>query len=446
MAETNVTADVNTENPPEEEKNEAKTETTAAAAAPAPVKEMRAIVLTGFGGFKSVKVMKKSEPTPGEGEVLIRVKVCGLNFFDLMTRLGAIDNAPKTPFVLGCECAGEVEAVGENVTTYQPGDKVVALTDARAWAEAVVVPTRHIYKMPVGMSFQDAAALTMNFVVAYILLFDIAGLQKGKSLLIHSAGGGVGQAVAQLCKTVEDITIYGVASQSKHEAIKDSFAHLIDRSHDYVPEVRKLSPEGVDIVLDCLGGEDCNRGYGLLKPMGKYVLYGTSNIVTGETKSIFSLAKTWWQVDKVNPLKLYDENKSLGGLHFRHLLYNQGGHDYVRSVVEKIFKLWQEGKIKSVIDSIWAFEDVADAMQKLHDRKNVGKVVLDPAAEPKPKPPGKACKEGKDKEPKERTASESKAASVESADGDEAKEPVPSSAVEAPADQETEVVDVAEKK
>lgn len=397
-----------------DEKNEAE------AALPSP-KEMRAVVLTGFGGLKSVKILKRPEPSLGEGEVLIRIKACGLNFLDLMARQGVIDNAPKTPFILGFECAGEVEAVGDNVTTYKPGDKVVALTDSRAWAEAVVVPTKFVYKMPVGMSFLDAAAITMNFVVAYILLFEIAGLQKSKSVLVHSAGGGVGQAVSQLCKTLEDVTIFGVASQSKHDAIKEGFTHLIDRTQDYIQEVRKISAEGVDIVLDCLGGEDCNRGYGILKPMGKYVLYGSSSIVTGETKSLFNFAKSWWQVDKVNPLKLYDDNKSIGGLHLRHLLYQQGGNDYVRAIVEKVFKLWQEGKIKPVVDSTWALEDVPEAMLKLHDRKNVGKVILDPHMEPKPKPQGKGVKEAKDKEAKEKSG-DSKAPSLESADGEEVKE------------------------
>lgn len=408
-AETSVNAENKSNGAPEAEKKED-------APTPPSPKEMKAVVVAGFGGLKSVKILTRQEPTVGEGEVLIRVKACGLNFLDLMARQGVIDNVPKTPFILGFECAGEVEAVGDNVTTYKAGDRVVALTDSRAWAEAVVVPTKYVYKMPVGMSFLDAAAITMNFVVAYILLFDIAGLQKGKSVIIHSAGGGVGQAVSQLCKTLEDVSLFGVASKSKHEDIKDGFTHLIDRTQDYIQEVRKLSPEGVDIVLDCLGGEDCNRGYGILKPMGKYVLYGSSSIVTGETKSLFNFAKSWWQVDKVNPLKLYDDNKSLGGLHLRHLLYQQGGHDYVRTVVEKVFKLWQEGKIKPVVDSTWALEDVPEAMLKLHDRKNIGKIVLDPTMEPKPKPQGKGSKESKEKN------ADSKAASVESADGEEAKE------------------------
>ncbi|KAK9892120.1 hypothetical protein WA026_018323 [Henosepilachna vigintioctopunctata] len=103
----------------------------------------------------------------------------------------------------------------------------------------------------------------------------------------------MGQAIVQLAKTVEDVTIIGICSKSKHEALKDSpIDHLLERGNDYPSEVRKIAPEGVDIVLDCLCGEECNKGYNLLKPMGRYILYGSSNVVTGETKSFFSAARS----------------------------------------------------------------------------------------------------------------------------------------------------------
>ncbi|XP_052130117.1 synaptic vesicle membrane protein VAT-1 homolog-like [Frankliniella occidentalis] len=375
-----------------------------------PPKEMRAVVLTGFGGLKSVKLLKKPEPTLAEGEVLIRVKACGLNFQDLMVRVGAIDSPPKTPVILGFECAGEIEAVGEGVEDFKVGDRVVALPEYRAWAELVAVPAKYVYRLPADMSFLDASAIAINYAVAYMLLFDVGNLQPGKVLLVHSVGGGVGQAVCQLARTVEGVKIIGVASKAKHEAIQGSIDHIIERGTDYASEVRKLYPEGVDIVLDCLCGEECNRGYSLIKPMGKYVLYGSANVVTGETKSIFSVAKSWWQVDKVSPIKLFDENKTLAGLNMRHLMYQQGGAAHIKSVMDKVFALWSKGKVKAVIDSTWALEDVPEAMQKMHDRKNVGKILLDPSMEPKPKPATPAKGKGKsssiDKEDKKKDEEE----------------------------------------
>ncbi|XP_046328958.1 synaptic vesicle membrane protein VAT-1 homolog-like [Haliotis rufescens] len=351
----------------------------------APTKVMKSVVLTGFGGLKMLKVQQKPEVTAAGGELLVRVRACGMNFPDLMVRQGVIDTPPKTPVIMGFECSGIVEAVGENTTGFKVGDRVIGFTNYNAWAELVNINANHVFKMPDNMSFQDGAALPMNYVTAYILLFDMANLRKGQSLLVHSVGGGVGNAITQLCKTVEDVTVFGTASSNKHEAIKANVSHIFDHNVDYAQEVRKVAAEGVDIVLDCMCGDDTNKGIMLLKPMGKYLLYGSSNIVTGETKSFFSFAKSWWQVDKVNPIKLFDENKVIGGFQLRRLLFNQGQHGYVREVIEKLFKMYSAGKINPTIDSVWAFEDVSDAMQKMQDRKNVGKVLLDPTAEPKPK-------------------------------------------------------------
>ncbi|KAK6623960.1 hypothetical protein RUM44_010816 [Polyplax serrata] len=156
-----------------------------------PPKEMRAVVLTGFGGLKSVKIQKKPEPAAAAGEVLINVKACGLNFQDLMVRVGAIDAPPKTPFILGLECAGEIAQIGENVEGFQVGDRVVALPEYRAWAEVVAVPAKYVYKIPDEMSFNDAVAMTLNYTVAYILVFELGNIASGKKVLLHSAGGSV---------------------------------------------------------------------------------------------------------------------------------------------------------------------------------------------------------------------------------------------------------------
>ncbi|KAM7289508.1 synaptic vesicle membrane protein VAT-1 homolog-like isoform X2 [Ixodes scapularis] len=262
-----------------------------AAAAPL-VKEMRAVVLTGFGGLKTVKIVKKPEPAAAEVDLLVRVKACGLNFLDLMVRQEVIDNLPKTPSIMGFECLGEVEALGEGVTDFKVGDRVAAFAEYKAWAELVTVPAKHAYVLPASMSFDDAAAVLMNYVVAYSLLFDIGKLREKQTVLVHSVGGGVGHAVAQLCKTVPEVTLIGTASKNKHDALTNLATHLLDHSSDYAQEVTKISPDGVDLVLDCLCGEDCKKGSGLLKPLGRYILYGTSCIVAGETKSFFSFAKS----------------------------------------------------------------------------------------------------------------------------------------------------------
>ncbi|TRY93263.1 hypothetical protein DNTS_021644 [Danionella cerebrum] len=360
-------------------------------------KEMRAVLLTGFGGLNKLKLTKKPMPEPQEGEVKIRVKACvmkmgpigdesdsGLNFLDLMVRQGNIDNPPKTPLVPGFECSGIVESVGDNTKGFEIGDRVMAFVNYSAWAEVVCTPLDFVYKIPDDMTFSEAAAFSMNFVAAYMMLFEVASLREGMSVLVHSAGGALGQAVAQLCSTVPSVTVFGTASASKHDAIKHSVTHLFDRNIDYVPEVKKISPEGVDIVLDCLCGENTGKGLALLKPMGRYILYGSSNMVTGETKSFFSFAKSWWQVEKVNPIKLYEENKAMAGFSLLNFLFKQGGCRQVQSVVQKLLSLYEQKKIKPVVDSLWALEEVKEAMQRIHDRGNIGKLILDLEKSPTP--------------------------------------------------------------
>lgn len=365
--------------PAKEEKNDGKAKATEMS------KDMKSVVLTGFGGLKMLKVLSKPQPTAGDGEVLIAVKACGVNFLDLMLRQGVIDSPPKTPVIMGYECAGTIEALGENTEGFSVGDRVIALKECHCWAEMASIPAKYVYKIPEGMTFHHAAAIAMNYLTAYIILFDIGNLRSGQSVLAHSIGGGVGQAIIQLSKTVENVTLYGTASAHKHESLKDKVSHIFDHGVDYAQEIRKLSPEGVDIVLDCLCGDYTNKGINLLRPMGRYILFGTSSVVTGETKSFFSFAKSWWQVDKISPLKLYDDNKFLAGFQFRQLLFRENQHEYVRQVMDKLFTLYTDGTIKPVIDQVASFEDIAEAMQRLHDRKNIGKIILDPTIQPKEK-------------------------------------------------------------
>ncbi|KAM7424152.1 hypothetical protein PAMA_000480 [Pampus argenteus] len=347
-------------------------------------KEIRAVILSGFGGLNKLRVTKKAMPEPQDGEVKIRVKACGLNFLDLMVRQGSIDNPPKPPLVPGFECSGIVESVGQNTKGFEIGDRVMAFVNYNAWAEVVCTPVEFVYKLPDEMTFAEAAAFSLNFVAAYMMLFEVANLREGMSVLVHSAGGGVGQAVAQLCSTVPKVTVFGIASCFKHAAIRDSVTHLFDRNVDYIQEVKKISPDGVDIVLDCLCGENTGKGLSLLKPLGTYILYGASNMVTGETKSLFSFAKSWWQVEKVNPIKLYEENKVIAGFSLLNLLFKQGRCSLVKTAMDKLLSLYEQKKIKPVVDSLWALEEVKEAMQRIHDRGNVGKLILDVEKTPTP--------------------------------------------------------------
>ncbi|KAL4657761.1 synaptic vesicle membrane protein VAT-1-like [Arapaima gigas] len=161
----------NAEKPPEEE-----------------VFTYRALVLSGYGGYDKVKLqVKKGKPALKGGEVLVRVKACGLNFADLLGRQGLYDRLPSPPVTPGMECAGVVEAVGEEVADRKVGDKVLVLSRNGLWQEVVAVPADHTFPMPEGMSFEEAAALLINYITAYMILFDFGNLRPNQSVLIHMA-------------------------------------------------------------------------------------------------------------------------------------------------------------------------------------------------------------------------------------------------------------------
>ncbi|XP_037774943.1 synaptic vesicle membrane protein VAT-1 homolog-like [Penaeus monodon] len=224
-------------------------------------KEIRAAVLHSFGGLKGVKIVKRNIPVLADKEILINVKLCGVNFHDVITRLGLCDAPPiKTPFILGSECAGVVEGVAEGVAEFQVGDRVVALPDARAWADVVPAASKYVYLVPETMPLQEAAAITLTYSIAYMLVHNIANVRPGNIILLYSAGGAVGQAICSLVKAIGDVTVVGVASKGKQEQIKNSLTHFVDRTSDISAEVKKLCPGGVDVVLDCVGGAEGREG------------------------------------------------------------------------------------------------------------------------------------------------------------------------------------------
>ncbi|KAE8283441.1 Synaptic vesicle membrane protein VAT-1-like protein [Larimichthys crocea] len=322
-----------------------------------------------------------------------------------MARQGLYDRLPSPPVTPGMECAGVVEAVGEEVTDRKVGDKVMVLNRFGLWQEVAAVPASHTFLIPEGMSFEEAAALPVNYITAYMMLFDFGNLRPNQSVLIHAAAGGVGIAATQLCKTVKDVTVFGTASASKHETISEGgVTHPIDyRTKDYVEEVRKISPKGLDVILDPLGGSDTHKAYNLLKPMGKLITYGAANMLAGQKKNLLAVAKNWYHQFSIHTLSLIQGNKSVCGFH---LGYLDGEMELITQAMNTIMDLYKEGKIKPRIDSTWHLEQVGDAMRKMQERNNIGKVILTtepmPEEEKKEEPKKEDKKDDKKKDDKKK--------------------------------------------
>ncbi|HEX9294731.1 MAG TPA: medium chain dehydrogenase/reductase family protein [Polyangiaceae bacterium] len=339
---------------------------------------MRAIWITKYGGPEVLEIREQPDPLPGAGEVRIRVRACGLNFAELMAREGLYPDAPKPPCVVGYELAGEVDALGAGVREPREGARVVAVTRFGAHADTVCVPAEQTRVMPDGMSFEEGAAIPVVYLTAHHMLFRVAHLRQGARVLVHMAAGGVGLAAIQLARTVEDVVIFGTASAAKHAFLREyGCDHCIDyRKIDYAAEVRRLTGgAGVDLVLDPLGGKDWQKGYDLLAPAGMLVAFGFANMAAGEKRKLLHVARHYLSVPKFSPMTLMDDNRAVAGVNAGHLWRESTmlGRD-----LDALLVLYRAGKIKPTIDSVFKFSDVAAAHRRMHERRNVGKLVLVP--------------------------------------------------------------------
>ncbi len=339
---------------------------------------MRALFVTRRGGPEVLQIREVPDPVPGPGEVRVAVHAAGVNFADVMARLGLYPDAPPLPAVVGYEVAGIVDAVGPGVESPAPGDRVLALVRFGGQAEKVVLPARQALPMMDGTGFEEAAAIPVTYLTAWHALFRMGHLAPGQSVLVHMAAGGVGTAALQLCATVPGVTVYGTASAAKHAVIRDMGCHHpIDyRTRDYAEEVRRLTGgRGVDLVLDPLGGADWKKGYALLRPGGMLVTYGFANIASGPRRSVAQAVRQFLSVPRFSPLTLMDDNRGVAGVNMGHLW---GEEEMVLGELRAILALQREARIRPVIDSTYPLAEGARAHERLQGRGSVGKLLLVP--------------------------------------------------------------------
>jgi NADPH:quinone reductase-like Zn-dependent oxidoreductase len=308
------------------------------------------------------------------------VKSIGVNFADLLQRMGVYPGTPKPPFVPGLEIAGVVDKISEGgkpgeSETLKRGDAVAALTNFNAYAEWVVVPARQVYRLPDGIPFDDAAAIPVNYLTAHHSIFTMGNLQPGDRLLVHGAAGGVGVAAVQLARA-RGLVVFGTAGRTKQEYLrKIGVDHPIDyEKSDFVEVVRKYAPDGIEMVMDPIGGKSLARSQKCLGPTGRLVVYGFSAAVGADGKRSLSRSLiALMQTPRFHPLKLMSKNISVIGVNLGRL---QTRTALVRGEMDEIFRMYTAGKIKPVIAKTFRMDEAAMAHQFIHDRKNIGKVIL----------------------------------------------------------------------
>lgn len=337
---------------------------------------MRQIWITKAGAPEVLQVREAPDPEPGDGEVRIRVRAAGINFADLMARVGLYPDAPKIPCVVGYEVSGVVDAIGNGVTRVAAGDRVFGMPRFGGYSDTIVVKEGQAFKMPEAMTFEEAAALPVVYLTAHHMMMFTGHLRRKSRVLLHSAAGGVGLAAIQLAK-MRECEIFGIASKSKHDFLKEQGCHhTIDNDADYVAEIRALTDgRGVDLVLDPVGGKSWTEGYDILAPAGRLVAFGLSAAASGKKRSLFHAATQVLQVKKWSPMKLMDDNKQIAGCNMGHLF---GELAMLGEQFEALVAMYEAGSIKPHVDRTFKFSEAPLAHHYLHDRKAKGKVLLVP--------------------------------------------------------------------
>jgi NADPH:quinone reductase-like Zn-dependent oxidoreductase len=337
---------------------------------------VRALVITEHGPPEVLKVLERPDPVAAPGEVRVRVRAAGINFADLMARIGLYPEAPKPPAVVGYEFSGEVESVGQGVEAVAPGDRVFGGTRFGGYAELVAVPADQLVPLPEGWSFEEGAAVPVAYATAYAGLIRYGALRAGERVLVHAAAGGVGIAATQIAKWA-GAEVFGTASAGKHEAIRGlGVDHPVDyRGEDFVAAIRAQTgeEEPLDLVMDAIGGGSYRKSFSLLRPGGRLVCFGASSAMKGERRNVPAALKMLAGTPRFRALRLASASKAVIGLNILRLWDAKGSLD---EFVEPLRPLIEDGTIRPVVSRAFPLEEGAEAHRYLGTRQNVGKVIL----------------------------------------------------------------------
>ena len=338
---------------------------------------VREIVIPKIGGPEVLRVREREDPSPGAGEVRIRVRASGVNFADIMARLGLYPDAPPLPCVVGYEVAGVVDAVGEGAAGPAVGERVLALVRFGGYADTVVVPAAQAARIPEGLSFEAAAAVPVNYLTAWLMLVHLGSLRAGDRVLVHAVAGGVGQAALQICRS-RGAEVIGTASPGKHarlEALGVSRC-VASQGEDVEAAVKAWTGgRGVDIALDANGGASLRQSYRCLAPMGRLFAFGAASLAPATKRRLIPAIRGLLSMPRFGAVELMNDNRGVFGANLGHLW---GDAARLRVMLAAILGEIEAGTLAPVVDRSFSFAEAGEAHAYIQARKNFGKVVLTP--------------------------------------------------------------------
>lgn len=339
----------------------------------------RHVVIPKNGGVEVLEVRDAPARNLDEGEIRIRVAASGVNFADLMMRMGLYPEAPPKPFVPGYEVCGTVAEVAAGLDfetrSFRVGDRVMAPTRFGGYAEDVTIPARLVHPLPDGWSFVDGAAFPVVFLTAWSALRPLARIQEGDRVLVHGIAGGVGLAALQIARRYRGRVIGTCGGASKQRAAEALGAErAIDHSsEDVATVVREWAPGGLDVILEPRGLRALRADLDLLAPGGRVVSYGASDLVSGTTRDVLRMLPEIGAALRWNPFDLVKRNVGVLGLNVLRLWDH---HDLLHRANRELGEGIEAGDYRPVVDRTFLLEAAGEAHRYLHERRNVGKVVL----------------------------------------------------------------------
>ena len=326
------------------------------------------------GSIKNLKLTTEKLGPPQANEVCVQVKAIGLNFADIFAMQGLYSATPAGSFIPGLEFSGEIIAVGAAVAEWKVGDKVMGATKFGGYVSHLNIHHRYVIPLPADWSFEEGAGFLVQGLTAYYALTQLGNLQKGMTVLIHSAAGGVGILANRICKKYDAYTIGSVGQANKVNFLlqEEAYNAVIVRDNNFYQQlVKTLNGRPLLLILECIGGKILQQGWQALAPMGRMVVYGNASFTShGDKPNYPRLIWKYLKRPKIDPLRLPTENKSLMGFN---LIYLYEQTDMMHQMLSELQALQLKPQH---IGHVFPFEEMHKAIHQFQSGKTVGKVIV----------------------------------------------------------------------
>jgi NADPH2:quinone reductase len=336
---------------------------------------VRAVVLDRHGGPDVLRIRTVPDPTPGLGEVRVRVEAIGVNYAEILSRIGLYGWAPPMPYTPGMEATGTVELLGPSVERPAIGDRVIVGAKHGAYAEKIVVPARQALPDIAGFSIEENAAIAVNYLTAWVALMEVARLRPTDRVLVTAAAGGVGTAAVQIATRFGCAAAGLAGSDAKLETIRALGAEsaVNYRRADFEERLRAAAGrDRFDVVLELVGGEVFRAVWPVLAPFGRVVSAGFAGLALKRWNPL-SWLRTWRDLPKADIRSLAPGSHGFMATHIGYLLDDP---PRLARVWEDLMAFVAAHRIRPVVGATFAFEDIEEAHRLMESRRSVGKIVV----------------------------------------------------------------------